>query len=81
MEVNGVNLPPLLQKLMYAYLLHDNVTDAGEHAANQILLRCDYLIFQGSASDLVSFYFYRIEALLIYWDLLLCTIIEYDRII
>ena len=61
MEVNGVNLPPLLQKLMYAYLLHENVTDAGEHAANQILLRSDYLIFQGSASDLNTIGLYSTE--------------------
>ena len=44
----------LAAKIFYAYRKRSDITPAGKHAAEQLLLRLRYMIFQGSASESVS---------------------------
>ena len=44
----------LLSKVLTSYLHTPNITPAGQHAAEQLLLRLKYLYFAGSTSNLVS---------------------------
>jgi len=52
--VGTVKLVTLVKHVITAYIGLINITPAARFAANQILLRLDYLIFDGSTTDLVS---------------------------
>lgn len=43
----------LSAKVLTSYILMENITSAGRHAADQLLLRLRYLCFRGTMSDLV----------------------------
>lgn len=44
----------LAVKVLSSYLLMEQCNPAGKHAAQQIIRRIPYLVFKGSAIDLVS---------------------------
>ena len=44
----------LSAKVLTSYIHMENITPAGRHAADQLLLRLPYLCFRGSLSELVS---------------------------
>ena len=50
----GIDAKGILAKVLVAYLNSDGITRRGQHAANQILFRVNYLRFEGSAADMVS---------------------------
>lgn len=44
----------LAAKILTSYIHMESITPAGRHAADQLLLRLRYLLFQGSVSDLAT---------------------------
>lgn len=49
----GIDAKGILAKVLVAYLNSDGITRRGQHAANQILFRVNYLRFEGSAADMI----------------------------